>query len=204
MSAIDPALFLQPLSPAWAFQVARSHPEFQVALSGDDFGRLADVGLLLLDLVTVQVAIRVLEHGVGRAEVRFRLETEIEAVCGRCGVPMGLELEVERTLRLFDRAEDADKAESDRLEEWLETDEDDWDALSTEDHQTLIDVLEDEVLLAFSEPPVHDKCPEIPGASDGSVPAAGADDAALDRQRPFESLASLLGQKKAPDSRDSE
>lgn len=190
MTQSDFSRFRLPLSPAWVFQQARTSSEAHLRLPDELFPRLVEQKLFLRGPIEVTLAARPLEHGVGRAELRFELSAELESACGRCGHPLVAEVTVDRTLRLFDLAEEADKAESDRLDEWLETDENDWDALSTEDSQSLLEVIEDELLLAFAEPPVHEVCPSDDGAE--FLDSATSPDLPADRQRPFESLAGLM------------
>lgn len=110
-------------------------------------------------------------HLQARAEVRLE--------CQRCLQPMGQTLQVDRRLR-FVRGED----EAARLDE-----ESDDDVLALPVRLNLLELLEDELILALPLVPRHETCPQpLPGAGD---PAAAPVPAADERPHPFAALAAL-------------
>ncbi len=107
-----------------------------------------------------------------RAEVAVRLE------CQRCLQPMAWPLGFDRRLRFVH-----DEHEAERLDEEIDD-----DVLALEPRLDLLQLIEDELILALPLVPRHDACPEAlpqPGAAAEEEASAG----------PFAALAGLRGSR---------
>ena len=103
--------------------------------------------------------------------------TELPVVCQRCLTPVIEPLDVDRWFR-FVADEAAALAEDDDCEE---------DLLALEPRPDLLDVLEDELLMALPLVPMHDTCPiDAPALAPASEP-----EQASERPHPFAALAGL-------------
>lgn len=114
--------------------------------------------------------------------LHLRVHAVVPLACQRCLGAVDTELQVDRWFR-FVADEAAAEAEDDEAEE---------DLLALEPRPDLIDVIEDELIMALPLVPMHDTCPETPAAL--QAPAADpADAAAPARPNPFAALQQLKG-----------
>ena len=115
----------------------------------------------------------------------LRFDSEVQFACSLCAEPMPVTLDAERRF-LFVRDDD----EAARLDELAE----DHDVLAAEERFDLLDLVEDELILALPLLMHHDVCPEASGADAMDAPEP------VDTQQPFADLAAkmaALGGKKA-------
>lgn len=150
------------------------------------FERLGPGGIALQGPLTV----------AARYDGKDRLQMAIEGwatiACARCLAPVRQSVSGLCRFRLFET-----EAQADQAVEALNPEEPVCDA----DGQSLRDLIEDELLIRFSEPYWHDDCAappiEAPGlvedSNEGSGPLPSTDSG--DRQRPFAGLEQLLAQK---------
>ncbi len=109
--------------------------------------------------------------------VRLRARAELARTCQRCLRPMMVELMVDRWFRFV-----ADEATASALDDEMED-----DILVSSRSLDLIELLEDELLLAMPLVPRHEVCPE-PSAG---FSAGSAQSAADERPHPFAALAKM-------------
>ena len=109
--------------------------------------------------------------------LHLQVDTEVTLQCQRCLQPMRQPLVVDRQVRFV-----RDEAEAARLDE-----ESEHDVLVLPSHLDLIELLEDELILALPLVPRHDVCP-LPLPMSAADP--GADDTD-DAPHPFAALAGL-------------
>jgi uncharacterized protein len=120
------------------------------------------------------------QRGGGEPELwlHLKVDTVVSLECQRCLQPMRQPLTVDRLLRFV-----RDEVEAARLDE-----ESEHDVLVLPASLDLIELLEDELILALPLVPRHDICPQpLPM----SVADPGAHDDADDEPHPFAALASL-------------
>lgn len=144
-----------------------------------DFSRLGELLMAGTDLAghvmwRAEGAWRRDRAGRERAQLRLLAETEVPMQCQRCLAPLHQPLAVDRPFA-FAASED----------EAAQLDEDcDEDMLVLSRSFDLIDLLEDELLLALPLVPRHDSCPEpLP-----ALPAVMASDEEVARENPFRAL----------------
>lgn len=111
--------------------------------------------------------------------LRLEARTEVVLTCQRCLLPFGQALSVERWFRFA-----ADEDEAARLDEELEE-----DVLVASARFDLVELIEDELILALPIVPRHEVCPE-PLPADSGDPEAPA--------HPFAALAAL---RRPPESK---
>jgi uncharacterized protein len=126
----------------------------------------------------------------GAPELRLTLECRcvVSLQCQRCLQPVEQVLEVKRRFRFVD-----DEASAQALDEG----NDDEDVLALRGRLDLIELLEDELILALPLVPRHERCPQ-PLAASQAAAAPTADQApaaANERHRPFEALAQLKSRR---------
>lgn len=124
-----------------------------------------------------------LKQLVGRAaEIRIRLQVQatVFQTCQRCLQPMALPLAIDRTIRFVPGEDDAA-----RLDEEL----DDEDVLALPRGLDLMELVEDELILALPIVPRHEVCPQpISFNTEANADFLEAD---LERPNPFAVLAGL-------------
>lgn len=111
------------------------------------------------------------------AWLHLQAEARIALTCQRCLGPAATALSVDRWFR-FVADEAAAEAQDDDCEE---------DLLALEPRPSLLEVLEDELLMALPLVPMHDQCPTSVALRAPEHPA----DAAPERKNPFAELAKL-------------
>ncbi len=118
-------------------------------------------------------------------------QAALSVPCSQCAEPVTLPVTLATRLRLV-----ADEAQAAALDESA----DDHDVVAADQHFDLVDLLQDELIMALPAFPEHDRCPIQPGR--GELPGGQvSDDAAsesggsADRQFPFADLATRLGKK---------
>jgi uncharacterized protein len=89
----------------------------------------------------------------GNLQLLLSVSTTIQVVCQRCLQPLALDIRSESKLVLAKNEADADK-----IEEML--DDDAFDVIVGSKEMNLLDLIEDEVLLALPLSPKHDVCPD--------------------------------------------
>lgn len=150
-----------------------------------DLPRLAAESPFLTEGVACEAAVQ----WQARAELRPRADadddlwlhlqasTELPLTCQRCMTAVNVPLAIEQWFR-FVESEDIAMAEDDEAEE---------DLLVLEPHFDLLNLLEDELLMALPVVPMHDECPQTPTFSVGEadVPAVES------KPNPFAVLAGL-------------
>jgi uncharacterized protein len=120
-------------------------------------------------------------------EIRLNLQVRAQAVqiCQRCLEPMQLALAVERVLRFVRDAE---------LAEQLDEETEDEDVLQLPRRLNLVELIEDELIMALPIVPRHEHCPAPPPmAYEDPAGTAAADDEAP--PHPFAVLAALRAGK---------
>lgn len=133
---------------------------------------------------TAELTQRPVAGGDPELWLHLQAQTEVRLECQRCLQPMDQTLQVDRRFR-FVRGED----EAARLDE-----ESDDDVLALPRRLDLLELLEDELILALPLVPRHEACPQpLPTAGGtGAVHAAGTPSpAAGERPHPFAALAVL-------------
>lgn len=154
-------------------------------IAADDFRRLAPAGIALCGLLRVTAQFN------GRDRLAIQLTGEATVACARCLAPVGQRISADCRFRLFETEAQADQALS-----ALDPEEPVCDA----DSQSLVDLIEDEVLMQLAEPVLHTDCAipssaaTAPGVLSGAAAIPGGDGQADDRQRPFAGLDQLLAQ----------
>lgn len=99
--------------------------------------------------------------------------------CQRCLGPVSIALEVDRWFRFV-----ADEATAEQ-----EDDDSEEDVLSLEPRPSLLNILEDELLMALPLVPMHEECPVAVPMQVGDMGSAG--EAPAEREHPFAQLARL-------------
>lgn len=155
------------------FEFARSGSK----LSGDwpvnDFRRLRD-GLHAGDGV-LHYELEGLPQGQARPALRLRVEGRLQLICQRCLGPLPFELRSESLLQLY--AHEADLAA-------LPVDAEGPECIVAQKSMPVLELVEDEVLLALPYAPRHGQC----RSGEGEAPDA--------QQRPFAGLRALIGGKR--------
>jgi uncharacterized protein len=130
-------------------RLASANRDISGTLDGDELERLLQVVESVCDVVSVDLEFR--SQAAGPATVTGRLATECSAICQRCLEPFSMKMEVAVHLLL---AEDPDGA---RLQESLDIDSE-WSVWEVDDEpQSLSALIEDELLLALPEFPMHEE-----------------------------------------------
>jgi uncharacterized metal-binding protein YceD (DUF177 family) len=177
--------FLQPIAKKRLQADFPSGFAIDTEMAVDDFLRLASAGIAL------RGPLRVTGQFNGRDRLAIQLTGEATVACARCLAPAGQQISADCRFRLFETEAQADRAVS-----ALDPEEPVCDA----DGQSLVDLIEDEVLMQMAEPVLHTDCAIPSGAAPmaGALPGAAAspraDGQADDRQRPFAGLGELLDQ----------
>ncbi len=113
-------------------------------------------------------------------------QTHLPQTCQRCLGEVSTLLEVERSYRFV-----ADEATAE-----AEDDECDEDLLAISREFNLLELIEDELLMALPQVPLHDVCPVIPKMSVADVDFEGdAEAVGAGKPNPFAVLAALKGKK---------
>lgn len=123
------------------------------------------------------------ERAGGEPELwlQLRASAQLPLTCQRCLTPVVQVLTVDRWFRFVD-SEEVAQAEDDDCEE---------DLLVFESQFDLLNLLEDELLMALPLVPMHETCPDLPALAHRSrVPGPADGD---DRPHPFAVLAGLKG-----------
>ena len=111
--------------------------------------------------------------------MQLEASAEVPLTCQRCLGPVQVTLQLDRWFR-FVATEAVAESEDDDCEE---------DLLALEPRPNLIELLEDELLMALPLVPMHDTCPvAVPM---GSTDLPEEDEAAPPHQNPFQALAQL-------------
>ncbi|WP_291015164.1 YceD family protein [Hydrogenophaga sp.] len=119
------------------------------------------------------------QGGAPAAWMHLEASAEVPLTCQRCLGPVQVTLQLDRWFR-FVATEAVAEAEDDDCEE---------DLLALEPRPNLIELLEDELLMALPLVPMHETCPvAVPM---GSTDLPEEDEAAPTRQNPFQALAQL-------------
>lgn len=114
--------------------------------------------------------------------LHLRAGTHLQLICQRCLNPVDVELSVERSFR-FAPDEAAAAAEDDAAEE---------DVLAESRSFDLVELVEDELLMAMPVVPRHEVCPETPPLAAGEQEFEAAQ---AERENPFAILGRLKGGK---------
>lgn len=122
----------------------------------------------------VEVELQFLEEARSRAVVRGAVRASLSLVCQRCLDPVEISLDVPVHLVAV-RTE----VEADRLDDGEDP------LIAVDGRVSLSDLVEDELLLAMPQVPMH------PPALCGATVATADSDASSDRARPFAALAAL-------------
>ena len=120
--------------------------------------------------------------GAPQAWLHLRADARVPLTCQRCLGPVQTPIEVDRWFR-FVADEATAEAQDDDSEE---------DLLALEPRPSLIEIIEDELIMSLPLVPVHERCPQpLP---DGSVSQAeGGKGGGSERPHPFAGLAKLKG-----------
>ena len=155
------------------FEFARSGSRLSGNRPAFDFRRLRE-GLPTVD-GTLDYELQGLPQEHGRPALRLSVGGSLQLICQRCLAPLEFELRSESLLLLF-----ADEAEIAALPVEPEGPE---FVVAARD-MSVLDLVEDEVLLAVPYAPRHEQCK----SRKGEAPAA--------QQRPFAGLKALMGGKR--------
>ena len=171
---------------AWRFAQAGAHLEGEEPLSA--FRRLAED---LHSPVATDAHVRWSADGALReaagggapqAWLHLQAQTQVPLTCQRCLAAVQEFVEVDRWFRFV-----ADEAAAEALDDEVEE-----DLLALEPRPSLIELLEDELILSLPLVPLHTECPQPLPA--GAPPAGGAEPAeGSERPHPFAALAKLKG-----------
>jgi uncharacterized protein len=154
------------------FEFARSGSRLSGDWPAKQFGRLRDV--LYAPEGTLHFELQGLPQAQGRPGIRVAVAGTLLLTCQRCLGPLPFELQAESLLLLF-----GNEAELAALPVEAEGPE----RIAAGREMPVLDLIEDEVLLAVPYAPRHEEC----SSRKGHVPGA--------QQRPFAGLRSLLGGK---------
>jgi uncharacterized protein len=122
------------------------------------------------------------EAAVEQVWLHLTVDTTLPMTCQRCLGPVDIDVAVSRSFR-FVGSEEAAEAQDEEAEE---------DVLALSQEFNLLDLVEDEVLMALPVVPRHEDCPvEVKLA----VVDAGFDAASAEKRNPFAVLAKLQGRK---------
>lgn len=116
----------------------------------------------------------------GRPWLHLHLEAEIPLTCQRCLGPVGTPLSLELRYRFV-----ADEATAEIEDEQCEE-----DVLALEPRPNLLDLIEDELMMALPMLPMHERCPDAAMHSSSPIKPASDDDIPPPR-RPFAALVQL-------------
>jgi uncharacterized protein len=158
-------------------------------LAADLFGA-ADSGPAGAVAWSASGALRPVRGGEPEVWLHLRAQAEVPLMCQRCLGPVVLPMEVDRRIRFV-----RDEAEAERLDEESED-----DVLAARGRIDLLELLEDELILALPLVPRHESCPQ-PVQPRDRLPAAAAlaaADVATDvaaEPHPFAVLAKLRSGK---------
>ncbi len=93
---------------------------------------------------------------LGHSQLVLLVSATVQPVCQRCLTPFPLEIASESSLILA-----KDDADADKIEEML--DDDEIEVIVGSREMNLLDLIEDEALLAFPLSPKHEVCPDASG-----------------------------------------
>lgn len=127
--------------------------------------------------------VRVDESGAEQVWLHLTVETSLPLTCQRCLGPVDVAVDVEQSFR-FVGSEAAAEEEDEESEE---------DVLALSQDFSLVDLIEDEVLMALPVVPRHEACPV---AVKLEVVDPGFEVASAEKRNPFAVLAKLQGDKK--------
>jgi uncharacterized protein len=120
--------------------------------------------------------------GAPQAWLHLRAEACVPLTCQRCLGPVQTPIEVDRWFR-FVADEATAEAQDDDSEE---------DLLALEPRPSLIEIIEDELIMSLPLVPVHERCPQ-PLPDGGGSQAEGDQGSGSERPHPFAGLAKLKG-----------
>lgn len=155
------------------FEFARSGSKLSGDWPAKEFRRLRE-GLRAGDGV-LRYELEGLPQDQGRPALRLRVEGKLQLICQRCLGALPFELRSESLLLLY--AHEADLAA-------LPVDAEGPESIVAEKSMPVLELVEDEVLLALPYAPRHEQC----RPREGEVPDA--------QQRPFAGLRALMGGKR--------
>jgi uncharacterized protein len=112
--------------------------------------------------------------------LHLQAETTVALTCQRCLGPVQTPLSVDRWFRFV-----ADEATAEALDDDCEE-----DLLALEPRPSLLELLEDELLMELPLVPMHEECP-VPVVMQAADPAVGVSDEGAGRRNPFAELAKL-------------
>lgn len=171
---------------AWRFAQAGASLEGELPLSG-----LQRLGQDLHGPAATDAVVRWSAHGELRegpgggapqAWLHLKAQTQVPLTCQRCLAAVLESIDVDRWFRFV-----ADEAAAEALDDEVEE-----DLLALEPRPSLIEVIEDELILSLPLVPLHEECPQpLPGTEAGpneSQPKDGSE-----RPHPFAALAKLKG-----------
>jgi uncharacterized protein len=154
------------------FEFARSGSRQSGDCAAKDFRRLLEA--LYASEGTIHYELQGLPQELGRPALRLSVAGQLQLICQRCLGPLRFDLHSETLLLLF-------AAEAELAAVPIEAEGPERIVAGRE--MPVLDLVEDEVLLAVPYAPRHEQC----STHDGDAPAAP--------QRPFAGLRALLGGK---------
>ncbi|MBN9369546.1 DUF177 domain-containing protein [Hydrogenophaga sp. YM1] len=119
--------------------------------------------------------------GAPQAWLHLEARALVPLTCQRCLAPVQTPVEVDRWFRFV-----ADEATAEALD-----DDSEEDLLALEPRPSLVELVEDELILSLPLVPLHERCPQPLSAADG--PAGGEKAPGSERPHPFAALAKLKG-----------
>ena len=155
------------------FEFVRSGSRLSGKWQVKDFPRLRDE--LYATHGTLHYALRGLPQEQGQPALRLGVEGTLQLMCQRCLGPLDFALRLQALLLLY--GHEAEIAV-------LEADAEGPERIVAEREMSVLDLVEDEVLLAIPIAPRHEQCRSREG------------DASAARQRPFAGLRGLMGGKR--------
>lgn len=108
----------------------------------------------------VQWAVQGGAHVLGYPQIGLSVQAEVKLMCQRCLTPFAFAIASETTLVLAKDEEAADELEDKLADEEL-------DVIAGSKNMNVLELVEDEVLLAIPLSPKHDRCPDQLGQESG-------------------------------------
>ena len=110
----------------------------------------------------VQWAVQGGAHALGHPQMTLSVKAEVKLMCQRCLTPFAYGIESQTTLVLAKDEEAADELEDKLADE-------DLDVIAGSKIMNVLDLVEDDVLLAIPLSPKHERCPDQAGAEFGGT-----------------------------------
>ncbi|MBV8635644.1 MAG: DUF177 domain-containing protein [Burkholderiaceae bacterium] len=142
------------------FEFSRKKESLQGEQAVADFARLREETADTSG--SVQWAVRGGAHALGYLQMDLSVKAEVKLMCQRCLTPFAFAIASEATLVLARDEEVADELEDKLADEELEV-------IAGSKNMNVLELVEDEVLLAIPLSPKHERCPDQFGQEPSST-----------------------------------